>query len=54
MEASSTTWKDESMEHNIGYVMFQNTQVYFKKDNSEILQNTTTPKRNDDMNKLLN
>ena len=41
------------MENNLGYCIFQNTPVDCKKDNSEVLQNTTSPKIKDDLNKII-
>ena len=49
-----TCWTFDSMENNVGYCTFQNAHVDCKKDNSEVLQNTTSPKIKDDINKILN
>ena len=54
IESSKTNWTSDSMESNIGYFTFQNAHVDCKKDNSEVLRNTTTPTINDNINQMLN
>ena len=53
VDMSKTCWSSDSMAINIGYTTFQNAHVDCKKDNSDVLCNTTTPKISNDINKLL-